>query len=69
MTSLLDEQRIGTSLLSTHGPVVLKALEDLLGDTDMARIEKGSTWSFDLHGHEVTAVSYLSPPAAVRAKA
>ena len=68
VAKLVDRSRIGTTLLSTHGPIVVKILEQLLGAAEAGRLEKGSTWVFDLHGHEVTASSYLSPPSSSRAK-
>lgn len=60
--ALLDAHRRGTTLLCSHGPNLINALREMLGDWAGLPVQKGSTWVFDLEEGRTAASNYLAPP-------
>lgn len=60
--ALLDARRRGTTLLCSHGPNVINALREMLGDWAGLPVQKGSTWVFDLAEGRTATSNYLAPP-------
>lgn len=64
VAALLADRRRGTTLLCSHGPNLINALREMLGDWAGLPVQKGSTWVFDLAEEKTATSNYLAPPSS-----
>jgi len=60
-TTFVASAKRGTTVVSTHGPIIAGVLRNLLGTRRSIPHEKGATWVLDMRKGAVVDANYLSP--------